>query len=77
MNIIDVTNAMEKWAPLHHQEGYDNAGLIVGDPQEKVTGVLLTLDSTEEVIDEAIQKGCNLVIAHHPILFSGLKKING
>ena len=78
MTIIkDITNVMEQWAPLRFQEGYDNAGLIVGDPNAEVKGVLLTLDSTEEVVEEAIQKGANLIIAHHPIVFSGLKKFNG
>tara|TARA_B100001094_G_scaffold166113_1_gene160784 strand:+ start:1091 stop:1876 length:786 start_codon:yes stop_codon:yes gene_type:complete len=75
--IKKVTDAMEHWAPLRFQEGYDNAGLIVGDPNMEVKGVLITLDSTEDVVEEAIQKGLNLIIAHHPIVFSGLKKING
>ena len=68
---------MEHWAPLKYQEGYDNAGLIVGDPGMEVKGVLIALDSTEDVVEEAIKKGVNLIIAHHPIVFSGLKKING
>ena len=75
--IKDVTDAMEQWAPLSYQESYDNAGLIVGNPQLKITGVLITLDSTEDVVDEAIKKGANLIIAHHPIVFSGLKRFNG
>ncbi|MDG1518295.1 MAG: Nif3-like dinuclear metal center hexameric protein [Flavobacteriales bacterium] len=75
--IKDITDAMEQWAPLNYQESYDNAGLIVGNPQLKVTGVLITLDSTEDVVDEAIKKGANLIIAHHPIVFSGLKRFNG
>ena len=75
--IKDITDAMEQWAPLNYQESYDNAGLIVGNPQLKVTGVLITLDSTEDVVDEAIKKGANLIIAHHPIVFSGLKRLNG
>lgn len=68
---------MEEWAPLKYQEGYDNAGLIVGDPNAEVRGVVIALDSTEEVVEEAIQKGANLIIAHHPIVFGGLKKFNG
>ncbi len=75
--IKDISNLIESIAPLSLQEGYDNAGLIVGDPSATVKGVLICLDSTEEVIDEAIKLNCNLVIAHHPIVFSGLKKLNG
>ena len=77
MKIQDITRYLESVAPLSYQESYDNAGLIVGDAQAEVTGVLLCLDSVEAVIDEALAKGCNLVIAHHPIVFGGLKKFNG
>ena len=78
MSIIkDITNCLELLAPLPFQESYDNAGLIVGDAQVEVTGVLVTVDSTEAVLDEAIAKRCNLIIAHHPIVFQGLKKLNG
>jgi dinuclear metal center YbgI/SA1388 family protein len=77
MTIKDITNYLESIAPLAYQESYDNAGLIVGNASAEVSGVLVTLDSTEEVIDEAIAKGCNLVIAHHPIVFKGLKKLTG
>jgi len=75
--IKEVISAIEKFAPLSYQESYDNAGLIVGNANEEVKGVLLCLDSIEETIDEAISKKCNLVIAHHPIVFSGLKSITG
>jgi len=75
--IKDISNLIESIAPLSLQEGYDNAGLVVGDPSTTVKGILICLDSTEEVIDEAIKLNCNLVIAHHPIIFSGLKKLNG
>ncbi len=75
--IQDVISHLESIAPPAYQESYDNAGLIVGNPETEVTGVLVCLDSIESVIEEAIQKKCNLVIAHHPIVFSGLKKING
>lgn len=68
---------MEQFAPLAYQETYDNAGLIVGDLNAEITGVLVTLDATEAVIDEALAKGCNVVVAHHPIMFKGLKKLNG
>ncbi|HEY6161971.1 MAG TPA: Nif3-like dinuclear metal center hexameric protein [Bacteroidia bacterium] len=77
LRIKDITSYLESIAPLSLQESYDNAGLIVGDPFAKVTGALICLDSTEEVIAEAIKNKCNLVIAHHPIIFGGLKKLNG
>lgn len=77
MRIQDILSALEAVAPPHLQESYDNAGLIVGDPQVPVTGVLFCLDSTEAIVDEAISLGCNLVVAHHPIVFRGLKRLNG
>lgn len=77
MKIRDITNAIAAFAPLQYQESYDNAGLLFGSADWEVTGVLLTLDATEAVIDEAIARNCNLVLAHHPIVFGGLKKING
>lgn len=72
-----ITQALEQKAPLAWQESYDNCGLQVGDPNMKVKGVLLCLDITEAILEEAIAKNCNLIIAHHPLLFSGLKKITG
>lgn len=60
-----------------YQESYDNAGLIVGDPQAEATGVMICLDALEAVVEEAAEKGCNLVVAHHPIVFGGLKRLNG
>lgn len=75
--IKEVATYLENLAPLSLQEPYDNAGLIVGDETTVVKGVLICLDSTEEVIDEAIKHNCNLIIAHHPVVFSGLKKLNG
>jgi dinuclear metal center YbgI/SA1388 family protein len=77
MKIRDITSYLETWAPLAYQESYDNAGLIVGDSATAITGILVTLDVTEAVVDEAIQKNCNLIVAHHPIVFRGLKKLNG
>ena len=77
MKIKEITNFLEGYAPLHYQESYDNSGLIVGDENTKVKGALITLDCTEDIIDEAIARNCNLVIAHHPIIFTGLKKLNG
>ncbi|QIP16420.1 Nif3-like dinuclear metal center hexameric protein [Spirosoma aureum] len=75
--IRELTTYLEALAPLAYQESYDNSGLIIGDPTAEITGVLVTLDATEAVVDEAIAKGCNLVVAHHPIVFKGLKKLNG
>ncbi|MFN9855852.1 MAG: Nif3-like dinuclear metal center hexameric protein [Bacteroidota bacterium] len=77
MLIKNVLAELASFAPLSLQESYDNAGLITGQPDWSCQGVLCTLDATEEVILEAISKGCNLVVAHHPILFRGLKKLNG
>jgi dinuclear metal center YbgI/SA1388 family protein len=75
--IKDILNYLEDFAPLSNQEDYDNAGLIVGDRNRDLTGIVICLDSTEEVIQEAIDHRYNLVIAHHPIIFRGLKKITG
>ena len=77
MKIKDVTNFLETIAPSAYQESYDNAGLIVGDANTEVTGVLCCLDSTEAIVQEAIDTGCNLIVAHHPIVFKGLKRFNG
>ena len=77
MRIKDITAVLEQVAPLHLQETYDNAGLLVGAPETKLTGVLFCLDSTEAVVEEAVRKGCNLIVAHHPIVFRGLKRLNG
>lgn len=77
LKIKDVIGKLENWAPRSLQEDYDNSGLLTGNQQDEVTGVLITLDCTEEILDEAIEKKCNLVVAHHPILFKGLKKLTG
>ncbi len=77
MKIQKLIRYIEQIAPSAYQESYDNSGLIVGDANAKIRGVLLCLDSIEAVIDEAIEKDCNLVIAHHPIVFGGLKRFNG
>jgi dinuclear metal center YbgI/SA1388 family protein len=68
---------LEALAPLAYQESYDNVGLLVGDPATEIGGVLVTLDVTEAVVDEAVAKGCNVIVAHHPVVFKGLKKLNG
>ena len=75
--INDIIKAIEEFAPKSYQESYDNSGLIVGDPSKKISKALITLDCTEEVIDEAINLKCGLIIAHHPIVFSGLKSFTG
>jgi dinuclear metal center YbgI/SA1388 family protein len=77
MLIKEITNYLESIAPIAYQENYDNSGLILGNTHAKLKNVMLTLDVTEEVVQEAIREKCNLIIAHHPIIFSGLKKITG
>jgi len=77
MHIGAIIKALEEWAPLPLQESYDNSGLLTGQPGTTCTGVLTALDCTEEVIEEAKRKGCNLVVAHHPVIFNGLKRLNG
>lgn len=77
MNIKDVVSFLEQLAPPALQEHYDNAGLITGNKEWACTGIICTLDVTEEVINEAREKNLNLVVAHHPIIFKGLKKLNG
>lgn len=68
---------LEEYAPLNYQEDYDNSGLLTGTPDQEVTAALVALDCTEVIVDEAIAKGCNLIITHHPIVFKGLKKFTG
>ena len=75
MIIKDITSKLEEWAPLAYQESYDNCGLLVGDHHKITSNVLITLDVTERVIDEAIQKKCNLIIAHHPLIFDGIDQV--
>ncbi len=75
--IRTVTAFLENIAPLDLQEDYDNSGLITGSEDWEVSGVICSLDSTPAVVQEAIEKGCNLIICHHPIIFSGLKKLSG
>jgi dinuclear metal center YbgI/SA1388 family protein len=77
ITISAVTTHLQSIAPLAYQESYDNAGLITGHPNWNITGILVTLDCTEAVVEEAIQNGCNLIVAHHPILFKPIKKITG
>jgi dinuclear metal center YbgI/SA1388 family protein len=77
MIIKDITNYIEELAPLNYAEDFDNVGLLVGSYNSKVSGILVTLDTLEETVDEAISKNCNLILSFHPIIFGGLKKING
>lgn len=76
IRIKDIATAIEEFAPLALQEHYDNAGLQIGRPDAEVTRVLLCLDVTEEILAEAVEKECDLIISHHPLLFSGLKRIS-
>ena len=77
MIIKEVTDILENLAPLDYAESFDNVGLLVGNKNTQVTGILVTLDTLEEVIDEAIAKNCNLIVSFHPIIFMGLKKLTG
>lgn len=77
MKVHDVMQLMDLIAPRAYAEDFDNTGLLVGDASDEVRGILVTLDTIEEVVDEAIEKGCNMIVSFHPIIFSGLKKLNG
>ena len=77
MKITDIIQELEKLAPLQYAEGFDNVGLLVGDANAEVKGGLITLDTLEAVVDEAIAKKCNLIVSFHPIIFSGLKSLTG
>ena len=77
MKIKEIAAIIESFAPLSLQESYDNAGLTLGNPEQEITQALLCLDVTEAVIDEALGCGANLIISHHPLIFSGLKTITG
>jgi len=77
INIKQVTAFLEEKAPLAWQESYDNCGLLIGNENDQISNILVCLDVTEEIIDEAIIKNCNFIVAHHPLLFNGIKKITG
>ncbi|MGL5272638.1 MAG: YqfO family protein, partial [Phocaeicola sp.] len=77
MKIKEVIAALEKFAPLPLQDGFDNAGLQVGMTEAEITGALLCLDVTEAIVDEALSLGCNLIVSHHPLIFKGYKSITG
>ena len=76
MKLNEIINFLEEIAPLRFQEGYDNSGLILGDPEESIRGAIVSLDCTERVVREAIENNCNLVISHHPIIFRGIKQFD-
>jgi dinuclear metal center YbgI/SA1388 family protein len=76
-SIQQITQYLEALAPLAYQESYDNAGLITGSPHTEVSGILISLDCVESIVEEAIAQNCNLIVAHHPIVFKGLKQLNG
>lgn len=75
--IRDLANYLEKIAPLQYQMSYDNSGLLVGDENATVKGVLVSLDCIEATVEEAVSRGCNVIVAHHPIIFGGLKRLVG
>ncbi len=77
MQIKEVTQHLEALAPLSYAEDFDNVGLLVGHPETIVTGILVTLDTLENIVDEAIENNCNLIVSFHPIIFKGVKKFNG
>ena len=77
MTIQDLLQYLNELAPFTYQESYDNSGLLVGDPKREITGVVVALDCTEEIIDEAISAGANVVLTHHPVIFKGLKRLTG
>ena len=74
--IKDIIAVFEGMTPFNSQEDYDNSGLIIGDPEKEVSKILLCIDSTEAVIQEAKENSCELILAHHPIVFKGLKRFN-
>lgn len=77
VTVADIASAIEQFAPKSLQESYDNTGLQIGDPEMPVSAVLLCLDFTEDILDEAIERECNMIVSHHPLLFRGLKEITG
>ena len=76
MKLNKIIESLEKWAPPIYQEDYDNSGLMVGDRSSDILGCLISLDCTENIVEEAIKKNCNLIISHHPIIFGGLKSLD-
>ncbi len=77
MKVSQIISYLESIAPLSLQESYDNSGLLIGSSEKEITKALITLDITPEVMEEALKEDCNLIIAHHPLIFKGIKKLNG
>jgi len=77
VKLKEITSWLESVAPLSFQESYDNSGLVIGDPDMKIEGALLALDVTEDVVNEAIDKGSGLILSHHPVIFSSIKSLTG
>src|SRR5690554_7186233 len=77
MRLKQIIPILEEMAPTAYAEDFDNVGLLVGDVNAEITGILVCHDALEAVIDEAVEKKCNLVVCFHPIIFSGMKKITG
>lgn len=77
MIVQDVINYLEELSPLAYAEDFDNVGLLVGHKNTQITGILVTLDTLEAVVDEALESNCNLIVSFHPIIFKGLKKLTG
>ena len=75
MKLIHIQNILEEWCPLQNAEDFDNVGLLVGDPDSEINKALITIDTTENIIDEAISKNCNLIITFHPLIFKGIKSL--
>ena len=75
MRVIEVISIINDWMPTSIAEDFDNVGLIVGDPESEISSILVTLDTTEDVVEEAIERGCNMIVSYHPIIFNGLKQI--
>ena len=77
LKVRDIAGWLETWAPKALAESYDNVGLLVGHPGDEVTRVLVSLDCTEEVVKEAEEAGCEMIVSHHPVIFGGLKRLQG
>jgi dinuclear metal center YbgI/SA1388 family protein len=77
MKVKDITDYIESKIPLEFQEDYDNSGMILGNPLQEIKSILLCLDITGEILDEALSKGCNMIISHHPLIFNGIKRLTG
>jgi len=75
MKVSEITEILDKWMPRSIAEDFDNVGLLIGDSNSEVKNILVTLDTTSNVIDEALDKNCNLIISYHPIIFNDLKKV--